>query len=231
MINAADRLIQGVNLYAEQAPRIGRRLELNALLAGGLESAAPCAHSTPPTFKSNYNRPPHLDRRLQRIADRLKMSLPNVKSVISQNTSAPLDDTTIQWEGLTHSGLGAVGIHYTSNLRRLRSDDRSGTDAGPLARRGVGQSLGRASKATGRYFATSEHVFRQAPGRLAGQLAPQCVPRSPLAPVMTSCFMPLDSRITLLQDQVRQPQRERGHVRDQHQRRRSARRRTARWSS
>ncbi|HXI60267.1 MAG TPA: alginate lyase family protein [Polyangia bacterium] len=113
MINAAETaLIQGVNLYGEQAPRIAAGLELNAkywLAGSGLP--ATCAGSDAGNFSSNYIARPTWIVAYNEFADRLKMPMPSVKSVIAQGTSPTADDQHhIQWEALTHSGVGSVGI-------------------------------------------------------------------------------------------------------------------------
>ncbi|HEY2903943.1 MAG TPA: alginate lyase family protein [Polyangia bacterium] len=113
MINGAETaLIQGVNLYGEQAARIVAGLELNAKYwLAGSSLPAPCAKSDAANFSANYIARPTWVIAYNEFADRLKMSLPNLKTVVGQNTPPTADDTHhIQWEALTHAGVGAVGI-------------------------------------------------------------------------------------------------------------------------
>lgn len=114
LVNAAETaLIQGVNLYGEQKARIVAGLALNAgYWLAGSSLPPPCAGADAANFKSNYIARPTWIVAYNEFADRLKMPLPNVKSVIAQNTSPTADDTHhIQWEALTHAGIGSVGIH------------------------------------------------------------------------------------------------------------------------
>jgi hypothetical protein len=114
LINAAETaLIQGVNLYAEQSARIAAGLELNARYwLAGSSLPPPCAGSDAAVFSNNFIARPTWIVAYNQFADRMKMPMPSVKAVIAQGTSPTADDTHhIQWEALTHTGVGSVGIH------------------------------------------------------------------------------------------------------------------------
>ena len=113
LVNGAETaLIQGVNLYGEQAGRIAAGLELNAQYwLAGASLPPPCPSSDAANFRTNYVARPTWIVAYNEFAVRLKMSLPNVKGVIAQDTPPTADDTHhIQWEALTHTGVGSIGI-------------------------------------------------------------------------------------------------------------------------
>jgi hypothetical protein len=114
MINAAETaLIQGIDLYAEQAPRIVAGLELNAQYwLAGSSLPAPCTMADAANFTMNYVARPTWIIAYNEFATRLGQVLPNVQKVIAQGTAPTKDDVHhIQWEALTHAQVGSVGIH------------------------------------------------------------------------------------------------------------------------
>jgi Alginate lyase len=108
MINVAETaLIQGVDLYAEEAPRIVAGLELHAGFLDHLPYPAGICNdartgSPRPTWEIAYNH----------YATRLGMSLPNTAALLKKPGFRPTDyEEHLAWETLTHAGVGNVGIH------------------------------------------------------------------------------------------------------------------------
>jgi hypothetical protein len=104
--NAAETaLIQGVNLYSEQAKRLVAGLEFTAqFLTGAPVPSWLCGGTltavTPdPTWEVAYNE----------YANRLGMPLPNTKALIAKIRPTGEDHHMI-WETLTHAEIGGAGV-------------------------------------------------------------------------------------------------------------------------
>jgi hypothetical protein len=105
MINAAETaLIQGVDLYAEEATRIVAALELHAgFINGGPLPPGLCnaRGAAIPMWEIGYNE----------YANRAGKSLPNTMQLIAKPGFRPTGvDHHLVWETLTHAEIGHVGI-------------------------------------------------------------------------------------------------------------------------
>ena len=106
MINAAETvLIQGVDLFAEQADRIAAALEFHAKLINGAPVPATLcggvltAVSADPMWEIGYNA----------YATRLARALPETQMVIQAIRPTAVDHH-MAWETLTHGGIGSAGF-------------------------------------------------------------------------------------------------------------------------
>jgi hypothetical protein len=105
MINAAETArIQGVDLYSLEAKRIVAGLELHAgyinTNTGKISACSLQSVSAGPMWEIAYNE----------YANRLSMSLPNVKTLIGQIRPTWIDHH-MDFESLTHAEVGSVGLH------------------------------------------------------------------------------------------------------------------------
>jgi hypothetical protein len=106
MINAAETArIQGVDLYAEQATRITRGLELHArYLDRSAGAASPCAGAL-----SAVSPDPMWEIAVNAYEGRLGRLLPAAHRIAVEVRPSGADHH-MDWETLTHAGVGNVGI-------------------------------------------------------------------------------------------------------------------------
>jgi hypothetical protein len=103
IVNAAETaLLQGLDLYREQGPRIVAAMEYQAqFIAPNRATPPPSAEFTlQPTWEIAFNHFHH----------RLKHELPNMARVIPTNRPTGADMNHMVWETLTHGDIGAVGL-------------------------------------------------------------------------------------------------------------------------
>jgi len=105
MYAAETALIQGVDLYREQARRLAAAVELHAqfldgapvpswLCGGKLDAVTPY-----PTWEIAYNE----------LANRLGMSLPHTRNVVLK-VRPTAGNHHMAWESMTHAEVGSAGI-------------------------------------------------------------------------------------------------------------------------
>jgi hypothetical protein len=102
MVNAAETARQqGVDLYAEQGPRIMAALEFQARFLPPNDATPPknLTFEVQPTWEIAYN---HYHNRLGR-------ELPKMAAVIARNRPTGVDHH-MAWETLTHAEVGDAGL-------------------------------------------------------------------------------------------------------------------------
>ncbi len=102
MVDAAETArLQGLDLYAEQGKRIMAAMEFQAQYLPP-NSAAPPTHlefNLHPTWEIAYNH----------FHDRMGFALPKMAAVLPGNRPTGVNHH-MNWETLTHGGLGAIGV-------------------------------------------------------------------------------------------------------------------------
>ncbi len=102
---AETALIQGVDLYTEQGPRIVAGLEFNAqFLIGGVIPSWLCAGAL--ALQSGHS----WEIAYNEYANRQGLNLPNTKQFLAKIRPTDADHHMV-WETLTHAEVGAIGIH------------------------------------------------------------------------------------------------------------------------
>jgi hypothetical protein len=102
MVDAAETARQqGLDLYAEQAKRIVAALEFQA------QYLAP-NNATPPE-KLEFNLHPTWEIAYNHFHDRLGQALPKMAAVLPTNRPTGVNHH-MNWETLTHAGIGPVGL-------------------------------------------------------------------------------------------------------------------------
>jgi hypothetical protein len=103
MVNAAETALQqGVDLYAEQGPRIMAAMEFQA------QFLPPNSARTPPNLE--FSLQPTWEIAYNHFHNRLGLALPKIGAVIPTNRPTGADQNHMVWETLTHGEVGNVGL-------------------------------------------------------------------------------------------------------------------------
>ena len=102
MVNAAETARQqGIDLYKEQGKRIMAALEYQAQFLP--------PHNAPPPPRLAFNLHPTWEIAYNHFHDRLGISLPKMEAVLPGNRPTGVNHH-MNWETLTHAGMGATGL-------------------------------------------------------------------------------------------------------------------------